>query len=369
MQADSPGTAAALPRISVAETLADRDRDDWMAFLARAARQHPRQDPRFAAAERADGHDVRFTIARDAAGAVTAVGLWSLRRHPFLPGAHADAQCLSGPVADDPDALLGLLAALAVDPAFARIGRLRITPFWTGADAATLTGRLAAAGWRRAEADAFRQTGWVDLAPGPEGILARFSKSARREYRRAERQGVGIARATTAEEAGTFLASLNRLRASRGLAPVAAPGFLAAFEAIHAGGDAGVLLIARHEGRFLAGLQLYRGAHVAHGRHFTTETDLLRGLSNLRIAPLLWHHGMIWARARGCRALDVEGWRADAAEGDPRFGIYKYKSEFAPEPVLRIAEHALSRNALVGATGNLRGDLRMAVRRLRRALR
>lgn len=368
MQVAPPGTAVIAPRVSVSDMLAGRDLDDWRAFLARAARQHPRQDPRFAAAERADGRGVRFTIARDAAGRVTAVGLWSLRPHPFLPGAHADAQCLSGPVADDPDAMLGLLAALAGHPAFARIGRLRITPFWTGADAKRLTGLLAAAGWRRAEADAFRETGWVDLSPAPDEILARFSKSARREYRRAARQGVRIDRATTAEEAGIFLASLNRLRASRGLSPVAAPGFFAAFEAIHAGGDAGVLLIARHEGRFLAGLQLYRGAHVAHGRHFTTETDLLRGLSNLRIAPLLWHHGMIWARARGCRALDVEGWRADATEADPRFGIYKYKSEFAPEPVLRIAEHALSCNALVGLTGNLKGDLRAAARRLRRVL-
>lgn len=342
--------------------LAPEEMAKWRAFLAAAQHQHPRQDPSFALAERADGRDILFVMGSDATGKLVAVALISLLRHPIWRGAYSEAQCLSGPVCDDAATLVAFVQSISELPALARVGRFKITPFWTGNAAEELASCLAEAGWSISDAERFRSTGWVDTTASTDEILARFSKSARREVRRAERQGVTLVQVTDDDGARIFLASLNRLRRERGLGPISAPGFLAAFDALYRTGDKGVILSALHDGEFIAGLQLYRGAHVAHGRQFTTEPELLRGLGNLRIAPILWLEGMRWAQGHGCKALDVEGWRAEAGTKDPKFNIYKYKAEFAPVPVLRLGEHCRTLNRLVRVTGNLRADLRRALR-------
>lgn len=361
--------AASAVRAEARQSLSPAEKTEWQAFLAAAAHQHPRQDPRFARAEQADGMDVLHVMGRDPAGRLVAVALLSLVRHPVWPGAHAEARCLSGPVCDAALPFAAFLEAMLMLPDLARVGRVKITPFWTGDEAAALAQVLSAAGWRPSEAEPFRRTGWVDLVPEPEAILAGFSKSARRELRRAERQGITLHPVTDDAGAREFLDSLNRLRRDRGIGPIAAPGFLAAFDTMYRTGDLGVILAARHEGAFVAGLQLYRGAHVAHGRQFTTEPALLRPLGNLRIAPLLWFEGMKWARGHGCRALDVEGWREAVAADDPKFNLYKYKSEFAPTPIRRLGERSRTVNRLVEVTGNLKDDLRQVARSIYRRVR
>jgi hypothetical protein len=341
---------------------------EWRAFLATARHAHPRQDPHFAAVERAEGHAVLHVLARAGSGAICAVGLFSLQRHPILPGAWAVARCLSGPVCDDAEAMVSFLDRVACLPGFSRTGRLSVTPFWTGTAAEELAARLAGQGWRTTEGSPFRSTGWVDLTRPAGDILAGFSKSARRELRRAERQGVE-SRPITDEGGGRrFLDSLNRLRRERRIGTLSEAGFMAAFRGIHAAGDLGVVIGAFHAGELIGGLQLYRSRDVAHGRQFTTEPARLRALANLRIAPLLWFEGMRWAQARGCRTLDVEGWRADAADDDPKYNIYKYKSEFSPTPVRRIAERSRSVNRMVDVSGNLLGDLRTFARGIKSRL-
>ncbi len=344
-------------------------RSEWQAFLATARHQHPRQDPRFGAAEQADGRSVVYVTGRDSARTLQAIGLFSLKRYPLVPGAFIYASCLSGPVCDNAEMLVGFLEGVRHIPAFARVGRLRATPFWTDADADTLGQVFTAHGWVIDDAEPVRQTGWVDLTPSAEDIFAAFSKSARRELRRAERQGITVRPLTQIAEAAEFLASLNRLRTGRGLSPIAEPGFITAFQSVHAAGDTGVILGAFHRGRLVSGLQLYRSRDVAHGRHFTLEPELLHGLSNLRISPLVWYAAMIWARERGCATLDVEGWRAAVQETDYSYGIHKYKGEFAPVPVRRIAEHGQTVNRLVDmlteAGRRLRKPLRTVVQRLR----
>jgi hypothetical protein len=339
---------------------------EWAAFLAAAQHQHPRQDPRFATIERADGNLALHVTGRDAAGVLRAVGLFTLKRHPLLPGAFVWASCLSGPVCDEAGTLVDFLEGVRRLPAFARVGRLRATPFWTDAAGAALQHRLASAGWTVEDAEPVRMTGWVDISQPADAVLAGFSKSARRELRRAERQGITLRPLVTRDEAGMFLDSLNRLRRDRGLRPVAAPGFLAAFDAIHVAGDTGVILGAFHDGAFVSGLLLYRSRDVAHGRHFTLEPDRLRALSNLRIAPLVWFAGMTWAQSRGCRVLDVEGWRANVQEGDYGYGIHKYKGEFAPAPVQRIAEHGRVGNVAINGIDGVARLLRQVGKRLLR---
>jgi hypothetical protein len=342
---------------------------DWTAFLSAASHQHPRQDPRFAAAEIATGRKVLYVMGRTPDGVVRGVGLFALRRHNFLPGVYAEAFCLSGPVCDDAAVLATFLNSVTQLPAFARQGRLRVTPFWIGEAAAELSGILTAQGWKVSADEPFRQTGWINLERSPEEIFNSFSKSARREVRRAERQGIVLRNLRNEAEASQFLHSLNGLHQERGLAPISEPAFLADFRNLDTALETGTILGAFHDGNFVAGLLLYRGRFVAHARHFTTEPTRLRALSNLRIAPLLWYHGMLWARERGCTTLDVEGWRNDTEQGDRMYNIHKYKSEFCPAPIQRISERSRGISRLADVSGNLGLHLRSSVRRLKRWLR
>lgn len=367
-----PHAPHALRQITVdcTHVIGPRELAEWQAFLHAAQHQHPRQDPRFAAVEEADGRVVMFTRGRRPDGALCAAGLFTLRRYRLFGRFFVDASCLSGPVCDDAATLVDFLDALRRLPAFAGVGWIRATPFWTDGEADLLAAAFTARGWRIDEAEPVRLTGWVDLTSGPEEILAAFSKSARRELRRAERQGVTMRPLTRLHEALAFLASLNRLRTGRGLRALAEPGFLQAFDTVHAKGDTGVIFGAFLGEELVAGLQLYRSRHVAHGRHFTLEPSRLHALSNLRIAPLVWYQGMLWAKAQGCHALDVEGWHADLPEDDPRFAIYKYKGELGPVPVRRVAQHGKVGNPVVDIVRNaeerLRGLARQVLRRGRR---
>ena len=341
---------------------------DWQDFLTNARHQHPRQDPRFASVARADGWEVCHVIGRDRVGKIRATGLFSMRRHPVLPGAFAEARCLSGPVCDDAAVMVTFLDGVLNLPAFARVGRVKVTPYWVQQEAGIMADALSAHGWKIAEADAFRQTGHVDITPPVSAIMESFSKSARREVRRAERQNITVRPVLDDAGALEFLDSLNRLRKARRIGAIARPGYMAAFQHMYKDGDLGIILGAYHGGVFVAGLQLYRGRFTAHGRQFTTETARLHALGNLRIAPLLWLKGMEWAQSKGCTALDVEGWRENVDPTEKKYNLYKYKSGFSPRAIQRISERSKVANRLVDVTGNLKNDLRTMVRDLLRGL-
>ena len=347
--------------------LSEAQRGEWCDFLACSEHQHPRQDPRFAEIEKTLGRSVLFAIGREGK-AIRGIGLLSLIPHPLLPGRWRQAVCLSGPICDDAATMAEFLHALAKHPTMQTVGSLHITPYWLDEDAASLDLILHAERWRPGELDRFRSTGLVDLSGKPEDILSRFSKSARRELRRAERQGTNLRMLSGADEAVEFRESLNRLHASRGLAAIDAAAFLVGWDAIYRHGDVGTILGAFKDGQFLGGLQLMRSRDVAHGRYFTTEPEALRAAGNLRISPALWFEGMLWAKSRGCLFLDVEGYRLPEA-GDAKYNIYKYKSELGPALASRISERAITLHPLIHLTGNARSSLRYHLRLLKKRAR
>lgn len=341
---------------------------EWDAFLASSRFQHPRQDRRFATTERVGGADVLFVLGR-VGGVLAGVGLLSLTRHPVLTSRYRDGIFLSGPVCNDSEAMIAFLNAACAHPEIARIGRIRITPYWLGDDARALHNLLETNRFSMSSDGVFRDTGLIDIAPDPDVIMSRFSKSARREVRRAERAGVTVRPITTIEGAREFLHSLNRLRVGRGLFRLAEDSFLQSFEDVYKDGDIGMLLGAFSDDRFISGLLMYRSAHTAHGRHFTTETELLHALKNLRISPLLWLEGMTWARDHGCVRFDVEEYRETTDKSDKKYNIYKYKSELAPEAVIRIGERCRTVNPILHLTGNGKELLKAAARRRYRAFK
>lgn len=334
---------------------------EWASFVSAARHHHPHQDTRFGPAEQAQGHQVVYVTGRGEDGRLCAVGLFSIKPLAPFPRVALHALCRDGPVCDDIDTLLSFAEACLRLPAFSRVGHLRLAPCWAGPEAQALHQALARQNWITDFPQARWSTGWVDLEPPAKALLATFSKSARREIRRAERAGVVVRPLAGPAEAELFLRSLNRLRQSRGLTPVPAMFFRAVFDSFYAPGRDGIILGAFHGEDFLAGLQIHRSRDLAHGVHFAVETQRLAALSNLRIAPVLWFQGMTWAQSMGCHALDLEGWSGDIGAGDAHFGIHKYKGEFSPVQTHRLAEHRKAANPVLGG-------VLAAVRRLRTAL-
>ena len=176
---------------------------EWEEFLLHAERSHPRQSPRFAAVERALGHDVVHVIGRQD-GRICAVGLFSLRRSRVIPGRFSRAVALSGPVCDDVDTLTAFLTAIARSGAFARVDALTITPYWSGDAARALAEALRHAGWGLLDPEPFRHTGMIDLTRSAEAIRASFSASARRKLRLVEASPISIRPVSDLEGARVF---------------------------------------------------------------------------------------------------------------------------------------------------------------------
>ncbi len=224
-------------------------------------------------------------------------------------------------------------------PQIRRVGRLHISPYWLHEEAVQLQQVLDRLGWKSAETKPFRHTGIVNIEANEDELLRAFSKSARREVRRARRQNVKVKHITTDNECCALYASLNRLRSRRGLRAISDVEALEQFRDIHSTSRLGIALGAYQNEEFVGGLLIYRSKHTAHGRHFTTEPDALKRLSNLRISPLLWLSGMAWAHDQGCCWFDLEGYRQNIPRNDPKFALYKYKGELNPRPAIRVSEH------------------------------
>lgn len=341
-------------KISIHQTLSGPDLQAYQDFLWSAAHQHPRQDPRFESSDVADGLAVRYVFGR-IDGQIRAVALFTLRPHPWIKGAFAEAISLGGPVCDDAGEMVAFVEAVRRAPEFARVGVVRITPYWLDGAAQALRDALAAAaGWTPFESDAYRQTGLVDLTPTTEGLMTTFSTTARRKIRKCEREGITFNYCTDEAEALDFLERLNKMRVSRGLSLVKEAGFMASFRDVYRHADIGVLIIARHQGHFVAGNQSFRSTRTAHLGHFCTDEIRLRAAGDLRIAPISCLQEMKWASAKGCRVYDLEGYREDAAADDRLYNIYKYKAEFHPSPAQRMPGHGRVVNRFLYVTGNAR---------------
>ena len=338
-------------RIEVSKDLSEMQLARWQKFLIEARHSHPEQNPRFAEVLRADGNEVLFTMGWEG-DALRVVAMFSLRPNRVLRGHYGTAIAYSGPVCDDLAVMAAFLSQLCLHPSMAKVGRLRVTPYWIGDDAKPMNDLLAQGGWIVFEGEKMRHTGLIDLRGTEADILARFSKSARSEARKAEKLGITVD--TVQDEAGAeeFLESLNRHRNARRMGEVARPGFLASVREIHKTGDLGTILVFRYQGVFVAGLLVYRSPSTVHLIQVTNEADKLQSLKNLRISPYLCLEGMRWAKARGCDWMDVEGYKENTDEDDKYRRIYRYKAELGPIPVLRVAGQQRILNYAAHLTGN-----------------
>jgi hypothetical protein len=351
-------------RIECTARLTPDQLHDWQDFLASAQRVHPEQDARFADVRRADDLDVVYAMGW-VGQELRAVGMFELRRHPFLSGHHVHALASSGPVCDTIDDLISFSNALVKHEAFRRVGAVRLTPYWLE-DSVHLSQSLKDNGWGRHEPENERQTGLVDLTETVDDIMARFSKTCRQKLRQAERQDLTTESVQDAQTALEILRGINQHHRDRGLSEIPEKTFLVAFEHVYRTDDLGTILLVRHQGRFVGAIMLHRSRDTMHPMHSMYNEQILPELGNLRIVPFLLLQGIKWAKARGCLYVNVEGYKWPVDASDPLYNIYKYKKDFAPTQVLRIAGHQRVANYLSYLTGDPRSTLRHHVKPLKR---
>jgi hypothetical protein len=355
-------------KVTVFRVLPDDQVREWNKFLNESPHTHPEQDIRFAHVLRAEGNDVVFVMGW-VDHVLRAVALFSLSPHPFLKGYYREAMTFSGPVCDNPKDLIALVEGLLAHDTITGIGRVRVTPYWLEDDATIMQAALSQAGWSVFEDDKVRQTGLVDLSGTEADILGRFSKSARAEVRKAERQGLTVEIIREKVDALEFLASLDRHRAERGLGLVPEPVLLAALENVYRTEDLGIILALRQRDIFIAGLALYRGKRITHAALYTNDAAKLRTLQNLRVSPFLWLQAMKWAKSLGCQSLDVEGYNEITDTNNKLYRVYKYKAELSPKLVTRVAGHQKTVNLWINLSGNARDIMKVRAKSLRKVFR
>jgi hypothetical protein len=219
------------------------------------------------------------------------------------------------------------------------VGSIRLSPAWYFPEAESVESLLKEMNFKPYSGHAREATGLIDLQRSIEEILASFSQSTRREIRRAERNQVTIRAATDLDEGKYFYKTLGVMQQKRGLSPISFNEFCATLELIFKRQDIGTLLNAYHGEKFLGGLWLVRSSSFTHASRYVVVNEALRNISNLSIGPILWLHGMIWAKDKGCKFFDMEG-SVDAIDASSiTYEVQKFKKRFSPTAGERINEH------------------------------
>jgi len=309
----------------------------WTGFLDRSPHAHPRQDLRYGAVEARMGNTPLYFTATEK-GALRGICLVSLQRRRSTGIPIVEAVVRGGPVCDDPHLLVDFLEAICGHPALERAVSLKSSPYWLDDDARALAPLFGGLPYRHVDPAPFRDTGLIDLDRSEEELRSSFSRSARRKVRLAEKAGIEVRPIRTIDEAHVFFDRLNRMLQRHKLTPTSRLEYENSFDTVLTDSSIGIILGAYSGDLFLGGYLSLRSRRVAHSRSYVADVEAIESIDGPRIAPLVWLAGLLWAKAEGCRIVDVEGWKQVEDPSDPQFNVYEYKGEFNPTPAIRISE-------------------------------
>jgi lipid II:glycine glycyltransferase (peptidoglycan interpeptide bridge formation enzyme) len=258
--------------------------------------------------------------------------------------------CLRGPVFDDLD--FGQWCLQNIIQYFKKlgVGSVRIGPNWTFPEAEKVESSLFNLGfsiyekWHEAGR---RSTGIIRIDRTDEELLMSFGKSTRYEIRRAERFNVIVRAADNNAEAELFYRHLKNMHKDRGVTCYTTKEFQTMCQSILKDKALGVIFNAYNEGNYLGGLLVLKGASTVHTAKFVVLTEMMMKLNNLRLAPIAFWHGMLWAKERGCRYLDLEGYSSNIEEAGCMKYIYEYKKGFNPTQVCILGQYSIKCNKIL----------------------
>jgi peptidoglycan pentaglycine glycine transferase (the first glycine) len=175
----------------------------------------------------------------------------------------------------------------------------------------------------------------VPLAGGPEAVLARCHPKTRYNIRLAARHDVAVRQGTRAD-----LPAFHRLLMETcerdGFAERPLPYFQQVWDALAPGGHV-ELHLAAAGGEDLAAAILF-----LYGTHATYAYGASAGRQREKMAPYAVQWSMLCrACAAGCLSYDMTGVPEQLREGDPGYGLYRFKRGFWPECTEYLGEHDL----------------------------
>lgn len=329
------------------EFLNDEMREQWNAFWSSSEHSFPRQHFLYGEVERSKRRTPIY-VSGMKDGQVCFVGLFSV--HPlWRHKCSFEAVCLRGPVYDD--AAFGEWCLSETVQYFSGlgVGRVRIGPNWSFPEAERVEKGLFDLGFSIYETYhkmGRRSTGIVLIDQTDEDILRSFRKSTRYEIRKAERLNLMVRPADNYAEAKLFYKHLKRMCKERGVTCYGSAEFNAMYQSVLRSRELGIILNAYYNNEFLGGLLLLRGAHTAHTAKFVVRSNIVKKLSNLRLAPIVFWHGMRWARDNGCRYVDLEGYSSSDQTGHLQL-IYRYKSGFNPTEIQVLGQYSITCNRAI----------------------
>lgn len=348
----------------VAETrLSGAHREAWLGLWQVCPQAHPRQHPAVAELERSKGRRTVYLMGWRgphlmAAGALSVKSLWA-------DGAGLDGVFLRGPMLRGVSEGTDFIRLVIGWARRARLGRIRLAPFWRYPDAKLIEGVLSEHGFRPvADKGVSASTGIIDLRRGADEILKGFSSSARYQIRLAERVGVRVEPVAACGDRA-FFDCFRQMQAENGI-PRASWSEFAEMQAVFtADPSLGVMLEARKGGVFLGGLWVFRAPLCAIPTKYAvvkrrpSDSD-----SSVSIGPTLFWEAVRWAKSKGCTVFDVDGYRPDLSPNHPCHAACEFKKRLRPEPSSLLPEHFRITSPVVDRLGTAAGKLARARLRL-----
>ena len=336
-----------------ADRLDEAQMQRWREFAAQVPWANHLQDPAWAHVEAGASGASRkpsfFWAELDGGILLTALGV---RRALPVPG-RAFWEFKKGPTILDATHLYDWLAWLSQELRH-DVARLHVEPpipLAEGGDDVETT--FDRSGFVRRRGMGTWATLLVDLDRDEDQIMGSFRPRTRTQVRKCAASGIEV----DAEDTPEGWAVLSRLDAEMALRADVRPIGLETVARISscwlAGGAGGTLLVARHDGEPVAAALVV----VYRDRAHLSVIPSSRRHGKLSASHLLVWEAMRWARRRGCRTFDFEGYSMMAQPGDALWGINQFKRGFAPgvEPSKCVALHEkVFSPAIVASAGAVR---------------
>jgi lipid II:glycine glycyltransferase (peptidoglycan interpeptide bridge formation enzyme) len=242
-----------------------------------------------------------------------------------------------GPVTASLDDLGDVLRSLRLACLSRGIVRLRVMPYWSGADAAEAERILRQAGFRSVQDfdGAHARTLRVELAGKDDASVfaGKDGESIRRKIRQAEKAGA-VARRGDRADIPTLARLHAEIMAAQGM-PSKCGVYWSSLGDIVERGSRGAVFVCAHEGEPVSALYASR-----HGSRATfvigAASPASRSFS--KMVPTMVA-AIRWALASRCADFDLGGIPLDDDRDEKRRSIAQFKLDFAKTPVPLVGEH------------------------------
>jgi lipid II:glycine glycyltransferase (peptidoglycan interpeptide bridge formation enzyme) len=323
--------------IEFVRSLTTQQQQQWSDLLSQSDHAHPRQHFQMGQIEIAKGRTPVFAVGLVDDQLVIA-GLFSI--HPLWFGGRIslEANCLSGPVFNDPVYLKPFLAQVIDYFGQIGVGRISMTPYWFYPEAEVIKDVL-----RQMRFLPMREpipTGLIELNKTEEEFTASFTKNARKKLRRLEKHPIHVYPIKRFEDTLPLFQCLSRMRSERAIMEISRKEFQETYLCLQGNPRLGCWLRADYEQTFIAGTILLCGVKYAHGVAYAINPEVEQTFPKVSLGFSLWWQSILWLNKQGSLYYDVDVYEENAEPAHPLYAVYQFKRQFMPVQVNRLEPYS-----------------------------